>query len=248
VGWLTDWAPEVTGAAAAPFFLAGVIRCVRVWSRKHKKNDREMVFGLSMGIALLSSGFLAFAVLLRQGLVEDAAKVEEETARAEQNATDAEQAITLTTSISGFNPHDLPPGVELNELNFNGKTLNGAQLKDADLAGVNFQHAPLTRANLERVDLSEANRTGVDLTPADLTGAGLSGADLRGARLEHAAIEYAKLLKGAKVNSERHAGHRDFSGAMRQSGSRSRARLSTGTSQEFRGEAARSRARVSTRE
>jgi hypothetical protein len=89
----------------ALFFVAGVICCVRVWRRKHKKNDREIVFGLSMGIALLYSGFLAFAVLLLQGLVEDAARAEEETARAEQNATDAEQAIALTTSISGFNPH-----------------------------------------------------------------------------------------------------------------------------------------------
>jgi uncharacterized protein involved in response to NO len=41
VGWLTDWAPEVTGAAAALFFVAGVVCCVRVWRRKHKKNERE---------------------------------------------------------------------------------------------------------------------------------------------------------------------------------------------------------------
>jgi Pentapeptide repeats (8 copies) len=202
VGWLTDWAPEVTGIAAAVFFVAGIVCCIRVWRRKPKKKDPEIVFGLSMGIALLSSGFLAFAVLLLQGLVEDAAKAEEETARAEQVAADTEQAIALTTSISGFNAHDLPPGVKLKELNFKAKTLNGAQLKDADLAGVNFQDASLTHANLERADLSEANLIGVDLTDADLTGADLSGADLRGARLEHTGIEYAKSLKGAKVNSE----------------------------------------------
>jgi uncharacterized protein YjbI with pentapeptide repeats len=116
-----------------------------------------------MGIALLSSGFLAFAVLLFQGLVEDAAKAEEETARTEQNAADAEQAIALTTSISGFNPTTSPrcraQGAQLQRKDAQWRPTEGRRSGWRQLPG----RSPDT-SQLERADLSEANLIGVDLT------------------------------------------------------------------------------------
>jgi hypothetical protein len=193
----------LTLVAASVFFVFGVLCCLR--GKGRRKDEQELVFGISMGIALITSGFLAFVVLLLQGVVEDAANDEqvERDAKANREQLEATAAleISVTASISGFNPENLPPGVKLDEINFAGKVLDTAQLAGANLADFNFQDAVLTRANLEGADLSRAILLGVDLTDSELSGANLERADLRSARFEHAAIESAKSLKYAKVNS-----------------------------------------------
>jgi Pentapeptide repeats (8 copies) len=188
--WLTETigpiAPEVTVGAAIAFLLVGAFCCYL--GKRSSASSTEVIFGIPLGIALITSGFLAFVIWLLQGSVD--------------NAADAEQAIALTTAISGFNPKDLPPGVDVRDMHFNGKTLDAAQMVDEDLSDLDFQDAVLTRANLKNTNLSDAILLGVDLTDAELTGANLSDADLRSARFEHAAIEDAKALIGAKVNNQ----------------------------------------------
>jgi hypothetical protein len=201
MAWLSEaWLSEAIVVAAFAFLVIGIV-CI-INGRGHDPACPQLVFGISMGIALITSGFIALAVSYLQGRVEHAANEDEAAASAEREEARADQAISLTSSISGFNPEDLPPGVELRKINFNGKTFDAAQLEGAKLPGEDFQDAVLTRANLKGADLSGANLIGVDLTDAELTGADLSGADLRGARFEHAAIEQAKSLKGAKVNDQ----------------------------------------------
>jgi hypothetical protein len=208
--WLTAHARVFTIGAAFAFLAAGAFCCRN--GRRPQNAGNEIVFGIPMGIALITSGSLALLVWLLQAAVEDAANAEQEAVRAEQEAEEeaaraeqeearAGQAISLTSSISGFNPQDLPPGVELREINFNGKTLHAAQLQGAILPGKDFQDAVLTRANLNGVDLSRANLLGADLTDSELSGANLERADLRSARFEHAFIESAESLKHAKVNA-----------------------------------------------
>jgi Pentapeptide repeats (8 copies) len=208
--WLTTHARVVTVCAAFALFAAGVLCCRN--GRRPTNADPEIVFGIPLGIALITSGSLALLFWLLQAAVEDASDAEQDAARAEQDAQEeiarvqqdearAQQAISLTSSISGFNPNDLPPGVGLDEINFNGKTLHAAQLQGAKLAGLNFQDAVLTRANLEKADLFRANLVGVDLTDSELSGTNLERADLRSARFEHAFIERAESLKYAKVNA-----------------------------------------------
>jgi Pentapeptide repeats (8 copies) len=197
--WLTVHAREVTIGAAVAFLAAGAFCCRNGKRPQHAGN--EIIFGIPLGIALITSGSLALLFWLLQAAVEDTANAEQEAARAEQEEARAAQAISLTSSISGFNPKDLPPGVELREINFNGKTLHAAQLQGAILPGKDFQDAILTRANLKGADLSHANLLGADLTDSELPGANLERADLRSARFEHAFIETADSLKLAKVNA-----------------------------------------------
>ena len=81
-------------------------------------------------------------------------------------------------------------GCNLQEINFGGAHLTGADLRKANLTGVNFYNAYLTGANLSEADLLWAN-----LTEADLTGVDLTKADIRWAYLYKAHLIGADLTE-----------------------------------------------------
>jgi len=88
---------------------------------------------------------------------------------------------------------------KLNEYDFYGADLSGANLRSADLSGANLRSADLRSANLSGADLSganlrSANLSGANLRSADLRSANLSGADLSGANLRSANLSGADLL------------------------------------------------------
>ena len=80
---------------------------------------------------------------------------------------------------------------KLNEYDFYGADLSGANLRSADLrsadlSGANLRSADLSGANLRSADLRSADLSGANLRSADLSGANLSGANLRSADLRSA--------------------------------------------------------------
>lgn len=87
------------------------------------------------------------------------------------------------------------------ERNFNGITLDyanlqGVTLQGANLAGANLREADLRQANLSQADLSGSNLEDADLRNADLQGTNLSAALLNGASFQQANLKKANL-KGA---------------------------------------------------
>ena len=100
---------------------------------------------------------------------------------------------------------------KLNEYDFYGADLSGANLRSADLSGANLRSADLSGA-----DLSGANLRSANLRSADLSGADLSGADLRSANLRSADLRSADLsganLRSANLRSADLSGA-DLSGA-----------------------------------
>ena len=94
---------------------------------------------------------------------------------------------------------------KLNEYDFYGADLSGANLSGADLSGANLSGADLSGAdlsgaNLSGADLSGANLSGADLSGANLSGANLSGADLSGADLSGANLSGADLRSANLLN------------------------------------------------
>jgi hypothetical protein len=105
---------------------------------------------------------------------------------------------------------------KLNEYDFYGADLSGANLRSADLSGANLRSADLRSANLSGADLSganlrSANLSGANLRSADLRSANLSGADLSGANLRSANLSGANL-RSADLRSANLSGA-DLSGA-----------------------------------
>ena len=88
---------------------------------------------------------------------------------------------------------------KLNEYDFYGANLSGANLRSA-----NLRSADLSGANLRSADLSGANLSGADLSGANLRSANLSGANLRSANLRSANLRSADLsganLSGANLS------------------------------------------------
>ena len=72
---------------------------------------------------------------------------------------------------------------KLNEYDFYGANLSGADLRSANLSGADLRSADLSGANLSGANLSGADLRSADLSGANLSGANLSGADLRSANL-----------------------------------------------------------------
>lgn len=75
------------------------------------------------------------------------------------------------------------------------KTLEGANLYEADLSDTNLSRLSLSRAdlrsaNLSRANLAFANLSRANLAYADLSGATLHQTDLSGAILEHACLQF----------------------------------------------------------
>ena len=85
-------------------------------------------------------------------------------------------------------------GRSYEDFRFSIKSLNGANLLNANLIDAN-----LFSANLNGANLFSANLNGADLTGANLTGADLFGADLRNADLTGADLRNADLT-GARYN------------------------------------------------
>jgi len=85
-------------------------------------------------------------------------------------------------------------GTSYEDFRFSIKSLNGANLLNANLIDAN-----LFSANLNGANLFSANLNGADLTGANLTGADLFGADLRNADLTGADLRNADLT-GARYN------------------------------------------------
>ena len=75
---------------------------------------------------------------------------------------------------------------KLNEYDFYGANLSGANLRSANLSGADLSGANLRSANLSGANLRSANLSGANLRSANLSGADLSGADLSGANLSGA--------------------------------------------------------------
>ena len=75
---------------------------------------------------------------------------------------------------------------KLNEYDFYGADLSGANLRSANLSGADLSGANLRSANLSGANLSGANLSGANLSGADLSGANLRSADLSGADLSGA--------------------------------------------------------------
>ena len=82
---------------------------------------------------------------------------------------------------------------KLNEYDFYGANLSGANLRSANLSGANLRSANLSGANLRSANLSGADLSGADLSGANLRSANLSGADLSGANLSGADLSGANL-------------------------------------------------------
>jgi hypothetical protein len=182
--------------AAIAFLVAGTVSCIR--GKGHSSNDPELVFGISMGIAFLSSGFLALALLYIQNKLDDAAEEERDAQSEVLREENYRLSLQLAADLTGFDPgnHDI------DGINFGGKILKAAQLTDKELHHFAAQDAVLVGAELEGASLTDANLIGADISEAELMDANLSNADLRNARFEHAAIENADSLKGAKVNGQ----------------------------------------------
>ena len=96
--------------------------------------------------------------------------------------------------------HDLKTmqGANLSEANLSGANLSGANLSEANLSRANLSEADLSgadlsRANLFWADLSRANLSEADLFWADLSRANLSEADLFWADLSRANLFWADL-------------------------------------------------------
>lgn len=92
----------------------------------------------------------------------------------------------------------LPPGANLQEIDFSnvnlqGAVLEGANLQAAMLLSANLQAARLENANLQAAMLIEANLQGARLRKANLREAELVGANLQGARLENANLQQVDL-------------------------------------------------------
>jgi uncharacterized protein YjbI with pentapeptide repeats len=83
----------------------------------------------------------------------------------------------------------------LREASLVGASLTDADLEGASLARANLEGARLNRANLQRADLSGANLRGADLWEANLKGCNLKDADLRGADLSACVLEEAILWR-----------------------------------------------------
>ena len=182
--------------AAIAFLVAGTVCSIR--GKGRNSTDTELVLGISMGIAFLSSGFLALALLYIQTKLDDAAEAERDAQADVLREENYRLAIQLAADLTGFDPGDH----DIDDINFSGKMLKAAQLTDKELPNFAAQDAILVGAELEDATLTDANLVGADVSEAELSGADLSDADLRNTRFEHAAIEHAGSLKGAKVNGQ----------------------------------------------
>jgi len=93
---------------------------------------------------------------------------------------------------------------DLRDADLCGAILRDADLRDADLCGANLDRADLCGANLYRADLRDADLCGVNLCRANLCRADLCGANLRGANLRGADL-YRADLRDAIMNWQSHA-------------------------------------------
>jgi Pentapeptide repeats (8 copies) len=205
--------PIITAMIAGTMLVVGIISCVA--GRRSPGN--AVGFRQSLGIGLISSGFVATAILFLQLLVneaqqeeaEDLREAQEAEAEALREAQEAEAdvlreenfrlAVSLTSNLTGFDPAEHE--YSLDGLRFSGKILDSAHFDDYNLAEFDFQDTKLRAANLRRADLSGANLLGADLSYAELEGADLSGANLRSATFTQAAIEKVVSWRGAEVNA-----------------------------------------------
>ena len=93
----------------------------------------------------------------------------------------------------------------LEDLNQDGVSLAGLNLKNADLIEINLKKANLVRANLQNTKLNHSNFSKANLTDAKLIESDLSDANLEQADLTNADLSRANLnnanLKNAKLIS-----------------------------------------------
>jgi len=101
-------------------------------------------------------------------------------------------------------------GADLREADLHGATLRGADLREVDLRGATLRQADLRQAHLYDTDLRGADLRGADLREAHLNRADLRGADLRGADLRGADLRRADL-RGVDLR-EAHLNRANFSG------------------------------------
>ncbi|MEE0617863.1 MAG: pentapeptide repeat-containing protein [Intestinibacter bartlettii] len=122
---------------------------------------------------------------------------------------------------------------KLNEYDFYGADLSGANLRSANLSGANLRSANLSGADLSGANLRSANLSGANLRSANLSGANLRSANLRSADLRSADLSGANLrsanlrsadLSGANLRSANLSGA-DLSGANLRSADLSGANL-----------------------
>jgi hypothetical protein len=198
--WIGANAPVITLVVALAICVIGVVAC------RHR-SDGVVGFSQSLGISLLSSGVIAFAVLGLQLMVEQAQDQQEGAEKVTQERNERllrresyRLALILSSDLPGFNVEMLPSDFPLREIVFNGKNLESAHLVEAELSEMHFRDANLRGADLTDATLVHTNLLGADFTDAVLEGADLRGADLRSARFEHAAVEHVESLAGAKVN------------------------------------------------
>ncbi|MFD0271587.1 pentapeptide repeat-containing protein [Streptomyces sp. NPDC127106] len=104
--------------------------------------------------------------------------------------------VEIADSIPGFTPN----GKNMDGINFSGKALHNADLRDAPLEGFKFRESDLRGADLAGAQLQGANLIGANLYQEDLKGADLEGASLHSANLTHAVLGPAESFEGVKVN------------------------------------------------
>jgi uncharacterized protein YjbI with pentapeptide repeats len=125
------------------------------------------------------------------------------TMQVQQNATNADTAVTRTDVVRLLQETGRPEqldvsgqdlrGISLMNGNLRGAYLSQARVCEANLCGANLSEADLREADLSWADLQEADLHGVHMERATLYGASLGRADLRGAFLDKTDLRGADL-------------------------------------------------------
>jgi uncharacterized protein YjbI with pentapeptide repeats len=194
----------VSGAAFVALVVLGTYLW---WPTRHKLASRSEV-----GSALMTGAVVALAIfLLEVGAQERTSDIEEQRAD-EQAVQTLKLQVAVQDELYGFDFRQvLESGREdafsgfsfgsklLEEADFRGLTLTGANfigaklvraklqganLGGADLIGANLDGAKLNDSVLAHADLTAACLRDTELMEANLTGAELGGADLSGARFD----------------------------------------------------------------
>src|SRR6266481_4432367 len=111
----------------------------------------------------------------------------------QQQATNADTAVTRTDLVRLLQEAGSPEQLDVTGQDLHGITLMNGNLRGANLSQAQVCEANLCGANLSRADLHGANLCGTYLCWADLRGANLHAADLREADLSWADLREADL-------------------------------------------------------
>src|SRR6266446_3850493 len=117
----------------------------------------------------------------------------------QQQATNADTAVTRTDLVRLLQEAGSPEQLDVTGQDLHGITLMNGNLRGANLSLAQVCEANLCGANLSRADLHGANLCGTYLCWADLRGANLHAADLREADLSWADLREADL-RGADLS------------------------------------------------